>query len=50
MEYILNLRLNAVKNRLSQTGNPNKTELAQEYGFYDSSHLNKYLKDKKESR
>jgi AraC-like DNA-binding protein len=49
MEYILNLRLNAVKNRLSQTGDANKTELAQEYGFYDSSHLNKHLKDKKRS-
>lgn len=47
MEYILNLRLNAVRNRLSQTGNPNKTELAQEYGFYDASHLNKHLKEKK---
>jgi AraC-like DNA-binding protein len=47
MEYILNIRINAVKNRLSQTADANKTELAQEYGFYDSSHLNKHLKDKK---
>ncbi len=46
MEYILNLRLNAVKSSLSQTSET-KTKLAQEYGFYDSSHLNKYLKDKK---
>ena len=46
LKYILNLRLKAVKNRLSETGE-NKTELAQEYGFYDSSHLNKHLNDKK---
>ena len=45
MNYILNLRLNAVKNRLFET-KETKTELAQEYGFYDSSHLNKYLREK----
>ena len=46
MKYILNLRLNAVKNRLSET-DETKTVLAQEYGFYDSSHLNKHLNEKK---
>ena len=42
MRYIIDCRIIAAKNMLSK-GKYNKTEIAQRCGFYDVSHMNKYL-------
>ena len=41
-QYILKLRLSAVRDQLSRH-TESKTQIAQKYGFFDTSHLNKQL-------
>ena len=43
MQYVINRRVNAAKQLLAN-GQQNKTEIALQCGFYDVSHLDKYLK------
>ena len=42
MQYLLKCRINAAENLLAE-GVRNRTEIAQLCGFYDVSHMNKYL-------
>ena len=50
MQYIMKLRLIAVRDQLSKHDKTeNKTQLAQKYGFFDTSHLNKHLHKKDNS-
>ena len=41
-QYILKLRLSAVRDQLSRH-TESKTQIAQKFGFFDTSHLNKQL-------
>ena len=50
MQYIMNLRLHAVQEHFEKKEHTeSKTQIAQKYGFFDTSHLNKYLHKKDES-
>ena len=45
-KYLVDLRLNTAKS-LIEKNETNKTEIALSCGFFDTSHLNKYLKKHK---
>ena len=45
MQYIIGLRTGAARTRIL-AHMENKTQIAQQYGFYDTSHLNKHLHKK----
>ena len=46
MEYIINTRVEAAKNQLIDS-DKSITEIAHSLGFYDTSHMNKHLYDKR---
>lgn len=46
LEYIIKCRVTAAKQLLSQ-GQLSRTEVAQRCGFFDTSHMNKYLRDQR---
>ena len=48
-QYILKLRLSAVRDQLSHH-TESKTQIAQKYGFFDTSHLNKQLQAKNSTK
>ena len=48
-QYILKLRLSAVRDQLSRHAE-SKTQIAQKYGFFDTSHMNKQLQSKSSTK